>query len=44
MVPRAELEKYPLADYMPQMLQVFESEEYSELLFYNDDGLRYMLF
>lgn len=42
-VKRSELERYQLADYMPQMLQVFESEEFSELLFYNDDGLKYEL-
>ena len=36
-VPRAELQRYPLAADFAEMLCVFESERYSEF-YYDDDG------
>ena len=42
-IKRSELSNYVLAEYMEEMLQVFESDTLSELFFYNDDGLKFKL-
>ncbi len=39
-IKRSEINKYVLAEYMEEMLRVFESDLISELFFYNDDGLK----
>ena len=39
-VKRAALNQYVLAEYMEEMLKVFEDESVSELFFYNENGLK----
>ena len=39
-VKRAALNQYVLAEYMEEMLKVFEDDSVSELFFYNENGLK----